>query len=139
MQFKTIILAATTASFTEALRFTNPNFNNITLGVPFNITWADAAGPVTLTLLLGGTPTYFKSMGTIASGLNDGYYLWTPGSSLLSNTYDIKFEDGTNTCYSFQFDLLGAPVTSTSTSTVTAAAKTTTYLSTWIWPPSPTS
>lgn len=67
MQFSKFILASSVGVLVQAIRFTNPNFNNITLDKPFNITWADAAGPVTLNLLLGGTPAYFKMVGPIAS------------------------------------------------------------------------
>jgi hypothetical protein len=67
MRISKLLLASLGISSLEAIRFTNPNFNNITVGSPFNITWTDAAGPVTLTLLKGGTPAYFVAAGTIAS------------------------------------------------------------------------
>lgn len=63
----TALLLAATCSVSQALRFTNSNFHNITVGTPFNITWTDASGPVTLTLLKGASPAYFENMGAIAS------------------------------------------------------------------------
>lgn len=71
----TSLLFAATCSVAQALRFTNSDFHNITVGTPFNIIWADASGPVTLTLLKGATPAYFKDMGDIASKLRYLYCL----------------------------------------------------------------
>lgn len=48
--FVTILLAALPA---WAVQFTNTNFDGITAGKPFDITWTDAAGAVTLTLKNG--------------------------------------------------------------------------------------
>lgn len=67
MHLSRYLLVSSMGTLVQAIRFTNPNFNNITLGKPFNITWADAAGPVTLNLLMGGTPAYFTVVGSIAS------------------------------------------------------------------------
>jgi hypothetical protein len=52
MQFSSALLAATILAVTKAAQFTNTaaEFDAITAGTPFNITWADASGPVTLIL-----------------------------------------------------------------------------------------
>lgn len=35
------------------LQFTNPSFEGIVIGIPFNLTWAGATGPTGLTLQNG--------------------------------------------------------------------------------------
>jgi hypothetical protein len=57
MQFSSALLAATILAVTKAAQFTNTaaEFEAITAGTPFNITWADASGPVTLILKDGST------------------------------------------------------------------------------------
>lgn len=68
MKFLSTLLAvAVSSSLASALTFTNRNFYNIKPGTAFNITWDDAAGPVTLTLLEGGTPGYLEPVATLAS------------------------------------------------------------------------
>lgn len=67
MQVKSRFLAMANLGVTSALQFTNRNFYNIQPGIPFNITWSNASGPVTLTLLAGGTPGYMKKVQTLAS------------------------------------------------------------------------
>lgn len=47
--FVTAVLAALPA-WVSAVAITNTNFNGIETGKPFEITWSDAAGPVSLTL-----------------------------------------------------------------------------------------
>ncbi|EPE32764.1 hypothetical protein GLAREA_07898 [Glarea lozoyensis ATCC 20868] len=117
-----------------ALRFTNPNFNNITIGKPLNITWDDASGPVSLTLVKGGTPALFATVGTLASDLTATSYLWTPSSSLLRDTYDIVFRDSSNSVHSFQFELVNAPISVTTTSAASVAAAAPTYTTTFMYP-----
>ncbi|CAK7235034.1 hypothetical protein SBRCBS47491_009152 [Sporothrix bragantina] len=135
MKLSSALLAATANTVAQALRFTNSNFHNITVGTPFNITWTDANGPVKLTLLKGASPAYFENMGIIASGLTDSFYVWTPNNKLLRDIYDIQFEDSTGVpIYSFMFELVLAPITAATTTTTAAATASTTYATTWIWP-----
>ncbi|EHK97006.1 hypothetical protein M7I_7261 [Glarea lozoyensis 74030] len=94
-----------------ALRFTNPNFNNITIGKPLNITWDDASGPVSLTLVKGGTPALFATVGTLAI-----------------------FRDSSNSVHSFQFELVNAPISVTTTSAASVAAAAPTYTTTFMYP-----
>ncbi|PVH68545.1 hypothetical protein DL98DRAFT_522688 [Cadophora sp. DSE1049] len=135
MKFTKLVLAAGAFAVASALRFTNANYNNISVGIPFNITWADASGPVSLTLLVGGTPPFFNTAATIASGLTGTSFLWTPNASLLRNTYDIRFDDSKDSIHSFQFELLQAAVTATATTTVTSVAtSTTSYATLYTYP-----
>ena len=148
----------------SALRFTNSNFNNITTGKPFNLTWSDASGPVEIRLLKGATPAFFASAGVIASkftwlridlchsgigcwttlltlsgNLTSTSHLWTPSTDLYRDVYDIMFKDSTGIpVYGFQFEILGGRVTGTSTlsssSSTTSAAPS--YTATFAYPPS---
>ncbi|KAJ5618469.1 hypothetical protein N7528_006580 [Penicillium herquei] len=119
----------------NALTFTNRNFDDITPGKAFNITWMDAEGPVDLTLFQGGTAvnTWFKNAGEIAKNITTGYYIWTPDTSLIRDVYTIRFEDSTDSpIYGFQFQLL-SPVESATTTTLVST--TTSYASTvWAYP-----
>ncbi|CAK7212979.1 hypothetical protein SBRCBS47491_001647 [Sporothrix bragantina] len=142
MRAKSIFLAATSATTVNALSFTNANFYNITIGNPFNITWSDAQGPVSLTLLKGGTEPFFTNISTLASGLTASSYVWTPAADLTSDTYLIHFEDSSGaSAYGFYFALVDAPYSIATTPTkttvaATAAATTTTSspLSTYTYP-----
>lgn len=67
MKLFKLFLGAQLSAISSALQFTNANFANITVGTPFNITWADASGATTLTLVRGGTYAYSKDVLEIAS------------------------------------------------------------------------
>jgi len=68
MQFSSVILAAATLAVAKAVMFTNTaaQLDSVTAGTPFNITWADASGPVTL-LLKDGSATNLQTVLTIQS------------------------------------------------------------------------
>jgi hypothetical protein len=68
MQFSSLLLAAATLAVAKAVQFTNTaaQLEAITAGTPFNITWADASGPVTL-LLKDGDPSNLQTVLTIQS------------------------------------------------------------------------
>lgn len=67
MQFSKFIVAAAAFSVAQALvQFTNPSFNSVTAGQPFNITWSGASGAVTLTLK-DGPSTALVTVNQIAS------------------------------------------------------------------------
>ncbi|ATZ46875.1 hypothetical protein BCIN_02g02210 [Botrytis cinerea B05.10] len=122
MQFSTLFLAAAAATLASAVKLTNADFA-VTAGSPFNITWADAEGPVTL-LLKNGPSTSLTTVSTIGSGLTGTSYSWTPSSSLDSSLYAIEIQDSTNTPnYSQQFQVSGATaVASTVTASSTSAS-----------------
>ncbi|KAB8303843.1 hypothetical protein EYC80_005214 [Monilinia laxa] len=118
MQFSTIFLAAAAATLASAVKLTNPSFE-VTAGTPFNITWSDAEGPVTLTLK-NGPSTDLTTVSVIGSGLSGGAYSWTPPATLDSSLYAIEITDSTNDPnYSVQFQVSGATA---SASTVTASS-----------------
>ncbi|KAM0320820.1 hypothetical protein ACHAO8_000114 [Botrytis cinerea] len=122
MQFSTLFLAAAAATLASAVKLTNADFA-VTAGSPFNITWADAEGPVTL-LLKNGPSTSLTTVSTIGSGLTGTSYSWTPSSSLDSSLYAIEIQDSTSTPnYSQQFQVSGATaVASTVTASSTSAS-----------------
>jgi hypothetical protein len=55
MQFTKLVVAAAAFAFASAqtVKFTNTNFAGITVGTPFNITWAGATSDITLKLKNG--------------------------------------------------------------------------------------
>lgn len=149
------LFVALSASAANALTFTNANFYNISVGNPFNITWEDASGAVSLTLLKGGTEPFFTNVSTFASksgtativsrksstdridGLTSGSYMWTPADDLTSDTYLIHFQDSSGaSAYGFYFALVNAPYSLATTTTKTAAKTTSTAApqSTYTWP-----
>lgn len=68
MQFSTATLFAFSAAISQALAkviLTNTNWNTVTEGQPFTITWSEANGPVTL-LLKDGPSTDLATLATIA-------------------------------------------------------------------------
>ncbi|PSR87154.1 hypothetical protein BD289DRAFT_482254 [Coniella lustricola] len=137
MRLATLLTATALTAVASSLRFTNANFYNITPGVPFNITWADASGPVTLSLYKGATTALLEDIGTIADRLSGTNYVWTPNATLLRDIYNIHYTDSSGAeINSFQFELVLAPTTAaaTATSTSAKASSTTQYTATWIWP-----
>ncbi|PVH85966.1 hypothetical protein DL98DRAFT_567840 [Cadophora sp. DSE1049] len=129
-----LALVAAALRSISALRFTNTNFNNITIGEPFNLTWSDASGPVEITLLKGATPAFFASAGNLTST----FHMWTPSTDLYRDVYDIVFKDGTNVpVYSFQFEILGGRIAGTSipTSSSSATSAAPSYTATFAYPP----
>ncbi|KAF5876027.1 putative extracellular matrix protein [Botrytis fragariae] len=134
MQFSTLFLAAAAATLASAVKLTNSNFA-VTAGTPFNITWSDAEGPVTL-VLKNGPSTALTTVSTIGSGLTGTSYSWTPSSSLDTDLYAIEIQDSTSTPnYSQQFQVSGATavastVTASSTSASSASGSSTSGTST---------
>ncbi|KAI9647562.1 hypothetical protein NHQ30_003947 [Ciborinia camelliae] len=115
MQFSTLFLAAAAATLASAVELTNPSFN-VAAGSPFNITWANADGPVTLTLK-DGPSTNLHTVTVIGSGLTGGSHTWTPPVSLDSGIYAIEISDSSSDPnYSVQFPIAAAAGSSISSS-----------------------
>ncbi|KAI1412589.1 Ser-Thr-rich glycosyl-phosphatidyl-inositol-anchored membrane family-domain-containing protein [Hypoxylon sp. FL1857] len=126
----TIIAAIFAAIPAWAISITNSNFEGIQTGKPFEITWADAAGPVTLTLK-NGPSSNLQTVGEITSGQTGQSYTWVPSTSLSSGTYALEISDGTDVNYSQQFEVAGGSSSSTSaSSTVSSTLSTSTVSST---------
>jgi hypothetical protein len=66
MQFRTLIVAAAVATAHAKVELTDPNFAGITAGEPFDITWNDVDGAVTLVLLDDTDPNNATPITTIA-------------------------------------------------------------------------
>lgn len=129
MQIGQIITASALFAMANAIvQLTNSDFSGITAGTPFNITWSGNTGPVNL-LLKSGPSTDLVTSGTIASGVTDNYYLWTPS---ISGTFAIEIQDGSDINYSSQFPVTGgtalassSEATSTGTTTVVSTTSVT--------------
>ncbi|KAI0175569.1 hypothetical protein GGR52DRAFT_537276 [Hypoxylon sp. FL1284] len=127
---KSIVLAAFLAALPAwAVEITNSNFDGIQTGQPFDITWSDAAGAVTLTLKNGSSDN-LQTVGEITSGQTGESYTWTPDTSLTSGTYALEIDDGTDTNYSPQFDIAGASASASSSASVSSTASSTSVSST---------
>lgn len=68
MQFSSVLVAAAALAVAKAAQFTNTpaQFVGVATGTPFDLTWSNATGPVTL-LLKNGASTDLKTVETIAS------------------------------------------------------------------------
>jgi hypothetical protein len=80
MQFSRLFLAAAaTAGVHATVILTDPSYSGITANVPFEITWANADGPVTLVLLNDADPNNVVPVETLAcmlpSSFNPVYFL----------------------------------------------------------------
>jgi hypothetical protein len=156
MQFTKLLVAAAAfaAASAQIVKFTNSDFAGITVGTPFNITWAGATSDITLKLKNGPSNAQNTVM-TIASEYSPGpiekliksflgnlpgtSYLWTPASNLVDGIYNLEIDHGSDKPnYSVQFTISGGLTSSssvssastTSTSTSTSASVTTTSTST---------
>ncbi|KAI1376361.1 Ser-Thr-rich glycosyl-phosphatidyl-inositol-anchored membrane family-domain-containing protein [Hypoxylon crocopeplum] len=112
-----VLLAALPA---WAVLITNSNFDGIEAGQPFEITWSDATGAVSLTLKDGPTDN-LQTVSEITSGQTGGSYTWVPSSSLPSGTYALEISDGTDVNYSQQFDVEGGSASSSSASSTASS------------------
>ncbi|PSR97541.1 hypothetical protein BD289DRAFT_91470 [Coniella lustricola] len=128
MQFSARFFAiSATLSQVLALPVLTNSAYDVTEGQPFDITWTNSTGSVTL-LLKTGASTDLSTYTTIGSGLSGDSFDWTP-SNIPSGTYAIAITDGSGeTNYSPQFSYLGTGVATTSTSS--SSAKSTTASST---------
>ncbi|KAJ4394219.1 hypothetical protein N0V93_003436 [Gnomoniopsis smithogilvyi] len=132
MQFAARLLAFS-AAISQALALvalTNTNWA-VTEDTPFEITWTDANGPVTL-LLKDGPSSNLATVATIASGLTGTSFSWTP-TGIPSGTYAVEITDSEDTNYGSQFTYAGtgsATTTSAATSATTASSTATDSTST---------
>ncbi|KAH7354736.1 Ser-Thr-rich glycosyl-phosphatidyl-inositol-anchored membrane family-domain-containing protein [Rhexocercosporidium sp. MPI-PUGE-AT-0058] len=131
MQFSFALVAAAACAVANAVSFTNgpASFVGITAGKALNISWADASGPVTLTLKTGEANA-LTTVSTIASGLTGTSYAWAIPATLPESTYALEIGDSTGVPnYSVRFQITGGPASSSSASgstTSTASSASTT-------------
>ncbi|KAI1336835.1 hypothetical protein F5Y15DRAFT_418404 [Xylariaceae sp. FL0016] len=111
------VALATLSGLANALiSITNTNFANIKVGEPYEITWIDATGPVTINLK-NGPSIDLDTVSQITTGATGGSFTWTPSSSLTSGNYAFEITDGDTTNFSMMFTLTGGAVTTTISST----------------------
>lgn len=104
--------------------FTNSDFSEIEAGTPFEITWAEATGPVTITLKTGPSDN-LETVTTIASNQSGESFSWTPSATLSpGEQYALEITDGTDVNYSVQFTVGGgsAPSSSSAVSSVVSTS-----------------
>ncbi|RKF62114.1 putative extracellular matrix protein [Erysiphe neolycopersici] len=125
MLFSRSFAAGLLLAVTEAVHLTNTqqDYNGVTSGKPFTITWAEAAGPVTI-LLKSGPSTNLRTVSTIASGQTGTSYKWTPDSNLPSGVYAFEIQDSNGPNYSVQFPISGSTSSSSSSTYVPSASMT---------------
>ncbi|KAH6723477.1 hypothetical protein BKA61DRAFT_586540 [Leptodontidium sp. MPI-SDFR-AT-0119] len=118
MQFSFALVAAAACAVANAVSFTNgpASFVGITAGRALNISWADATGPVTLTLKTGEANA-LTTVSTIASGLTGTSYAWAIPATLPESFYALQIDDSTGVPnYSVRFEITGGPASSSSAS-----------------------
>merc|ERR1712072_1096521 len=134
MQFSYALIAAAACAVANDVIITNgpASFVGIQAGRALNITWADAEGPVTLTLKTGEANA-LTTVSTIASGLSGTSYAWAIPSTLPESFYALQIDDSSDVPnYSVRFEITGGPAassssasgssTSSSNSTVTSSS-----------------
>merc|ERR1712225_48287 len=112
MQFSYALIAA--AACAVAITNGPASFVGIQAGRALNITWADAEGPVTLTLKTGEANA-LTTVSTIASGLSGTSYAWAIPSTLPESFYALQIDDSSDVPnYSVRFEITGGPAASSS-------------------------
>ncbi|KAM7195103.1 Ser-Thr-rich glycosyl-phosphatidyl-inositol-anchored membrane family domain containing protein [Naviculisporaceae sp. PSN 640] len=99
-------------------------------GQPFTITWANAEGPVTLTLKNGPSKN-LQDVTVIASDLTGTEFTWTP-EDLPSDTYAIEIRDSTdepNYSIPFVYEGTGTAPSVTSSAEASSTAESSTITS----------
>ncbi|KAF2968749.1 hypothetical protein GQX73_g4815 [Xylaria multiplex] len=120
-----VVLAALLGFANAKVQLTNSNFDDIEAGSTFEITWADAEGPVTLTLK-NGSEDDLQDVQTLTTGASGDSFVWAVDSALPSGDYAIEIDDGTDVNYSQMFPVEGTdePTTTSASSTVSTASST---------------
>ncbi|KAH6650111.1 Ser-Thr-rich glycosyl-phosphatidyl-inositol-anchored membrane family-domain-containing protein [Chaetomium tenue] len=128
MKFSFGAVLAFAAAVLAVPQFTNSNFD-VEEGEPFTLTWNNAEGPVTITLVHGPEKN-LKPVTVLTTTGSDGSFTWTP-SDLPSDTYAFEIIDDTGVKnWSKRFEYTGTgSVTSTETPTSTAESSTSTEAS----------
>lgn len=128
MKFSFGAVLALAAAVLAQPKFTNSNFE-IEEGEPFTITWNNAEGPVTITLVHGPEKN-LQPVTVLTTSGSDGSFTWTP-SDLPSDTYAFEIIDDTGVKnWSQRFEYTGTgSVTSTEAPTSTAESSTSTEAS----------
>ncbi|KAI1504340.1 Ser-Thr-rich glycosyl-phosphatidyl-inositol-anchored membrane family-domain-containing protein [Biscogniauxia marginata] len=114
-----VFLAALVGLANAKVILTNTDYDDIEVGKPFEITWADATGPVTITLKTGAEND-LKTVTDLAAGQTDTSFTWTP-STALSGNYALQISDGTDINYSPMFSLDGTATTTTASSSASSS------------------
>ena len=140
------IILSIFASLASAVSFTNSagDFADIEVGKPFEISWTDAQGPVTVTLKSGPSdnlvdvstitcefplrcldrwlpPIQDPSANGSTAGETGDSFTWTPPSDLSEGTrYAFEITDGGEVNYSEQFLVAGGGAAPSSTGSATA-------------------
>merc|ERR1711977_257776 len=102
------LIAAAACAVANAVIITNgpASFVGIQAGRALNITWADAEGPVTLTLKTGEANAF---------GLSGTSYAWAIPSTLPESFYALQIDDSSDVPnYSVRFEITGGPAASSS-------------------------
>lgn len=121
MKSYSALVAVAFAAAANAAKFTNPSINPQP-DKPFELTWADAEGPVTINLK-GGPSGNLVTIDTLATGVTgDSTTITLKASDLPSDTYAFEIVDGSDVNYSVQFAFAG---TGTASTTASATEKTT--------------
>jgi len=109
-----------------AVVLTNTEYN-LQIGVPFTITWAEAAGPVRIDLYGGDNGDTLFELQAIAATVDGTSFIWTPADVPQRNAYAIVVTDGISaSAISFAFTFNAAQTTtSTSTTPPTTTSSTT--------------
>ncbi|KAH7397958.1 Ser-Thr-rich glycosyl-phosphatidyl-inositol-anchored membrane family-domain-containing protein [Cadophora sp. MPI-SDFR-AT-0126] len=116
MQFSYALVAAAACAVANAVIITNgpASFVGIQAGRALNITWANAEGPVTLTLK-NGEANALNTVSTIASGLTGTSYAWSIPATLPEDTYALQIDDSSKVPnFSVRFEITGGPAPSSS-------------------------
>ncbi|KAI1075820.1 hypothetical protein F5B20DRAFT_584985 [Whalleya microplaca] len=121
-------LLAALSGLANAVIITNSNFDGIEAGQPFEITWDEATGPVTLTLK-SGAANNLNTVAQITTGATGSSFTWTPATSLASGQYAFEISDGTNVNYSQQFPISGGSASGSSSAVSATSASYTASLS----------
>ncbi|PMD48974.1 hypothetical protein L207DRAFT_627610 [Hyaloscypha variabilis F] len=116
------------------VEITNTYYGGIQTGSPFNITWDDASGPVTILLREGNTtiPSQAEAK-AIWVDLTGTYFTWYPGPILGTGLYRFQLDDAAvEPVYSPLFELTYIPGVYTTSSTTSATPTPTSQPSTAI-------
>ncbi|KAI1436757.1 Ser-Thr-rich glycosyl-phosphatidyl-inositol-anchored membrane family-domain-containing protein [Xylaria sp. CBS 124048] len=116
-----VALAALVGLVNAKAEITNSNFDGITAGSTFDITWDNAQGPVTLTLKTGDSAN-LDTVDTITSGATGNSFEWMVDPSLPSGNYAIEIDDGTDPNFSAMFSVAGTDEPAPSAASASASS-----------------
>ncbi|MCJ1422061.1 hypothetical protein MMC32_008430 [Xylographa parallela] len=125
-------------SFVQGVALTDDNYNGITIGSPFELTWSGDGTPVNITLV-DGSPANVIPVAAVAINAPSPSFLWTPSVSIPIGEYALAIIQSGSTNYAGPFFIYAANSQTSQPPIATTSSPFSTSVATGLVPTSTTS